>query len=95
MIIDPNNKDLKSKFSKIIKSELSENLIYNHSKEYTSLIKELGYKVQVNPREINLFYIENSKSERIIKMKNNFITNDKVKSWTEKEILKEIKSTRH
>ena len=90
LIIDPNNKDLKSKFSKIIKSELFENLIYNHSKEFTGLIKELGYKVQVNPREINLFYIERGKRERILKMKNNFVTNDKVKSWTEKEILKEI-----
>ena len=35
LIIDPNDKKLKSNFSKIIKSELLENLIYNHSKEYT------------------------------------------------------------
>ena len=92
LIIDSNNKELKSKFSKIIRSELLENLTYNNSKKYTSLIKELGYKVQVNnPREINLFYIENGIRERIIKKKNNFFTNDKVKSWTEKEILNELK----
>ena len=93
LIIDPNDKQLKSNFSKIIKSELLENLIYNHSKEYTSLIKELGYKVQVNPRDINLFYIENGKRVRIVKRKNDFITNDKVNSWTENEIIEEIKSS--
>ena len=93
LIIDPNDKKLKSNFSKIIKSELLENLIYNHSKEYTSLIKEFGYKVQVNPRDINLFYIENGKRVRIVKRKNGFITNDKVNSWTEKEIIEEIKSS--
>ena len=93
LIIDPNDKQLKSNFSKIIKSELLENLIYNHSKEYTSLIKEIGYKVQVNPRDINLFYIENRKRVRILKRKNDFITNDKVKSWSENEILEEIKSS--
>ena len=93
LIIDPNNKQLKCNFSKITKSELFENLIYNNSKKYTSLIKELGYKVQVNPREINLFYIENGKRVRIVKRKNDFITNDKVKTWTKKEMLKEIKSS--
>ena len=93
LIIDPNDKQLKSNFSKIIKSELLENLIYNHSKEYTSLIKELGYKVQVNPRNINLFYIENGNRVRIVKRKNDFITNDKVNSWTENEIIEEIKSS--
>ena len=93
LIIDPNNKHLKSNFSKITKSELIENLIYNNSKEYTSFIKELGYKVQVNPRDINLFYIENGKRVRIVKWKNGFITNDKVNSWTEKEIIEEIKSS--
>ena len=93
LIIDPNDKKLKSNFSKIIKSELLENLIYNHSKEYTSLIKELGYKVQVNPRDINLFYIGKGKRVRIVKRKNDFITNDKVNSWTENEIIEEIKSS--
>ncbi|MDC0551998.1 bacillithiol biosynthesis cysteine-adding enzyme BshC, partial [Flavobacteriaceae bacterium] len=73
-----------------IKSELINNLIYKNSKDSISFLKENNYKVQVNPREINLFYLSNNYRNRIISNNNGYSTDDMLYSWTESEIIDEV-----
>ena len=54
--IDANNRKLKSIFCEILKKELEYNIVDDNSKLSINNLKKSGYKIQANPRKINLFY---------------------------------------
>ncbi|MEI6864966.1 bacillithiol biosynthesis cysteine-adding enzyme BshC [Flavicella sp.] len=86
VIIDGDDLNLKKQFSPFVEKELLEQYAH-HSISKTNLFLENNYKVQVNPREINLFYIENEIRERIV-LENNIykVKNTSIK-FTKTEIL--------
>jgi len=63
VILDGDDIELKKLFIPTIKKEL---LQQTSHKKVTETIQNFNYDVQVNPREINLFYIEDNIRERII-----------------------------
>ena len=64
VILDADDTNLKHIFIPYIKEELENQTSF---KEVTSTIEKLKeYSIQVTPREINLFYIENNLRERIV-----------------------------
>jgi bacillithiol biosynthesis cysteine-adding enzyme BshC len=64
VILDADNAELKRVIIPYIKDELVKQTSF---KEVSATIEKLNeYAIQVNPREINLFYIENDLRERII-----------------------------
>lgn len=85
MIVDGDDAALKGLFAPIVKEELiagkSEDAVL---KTNESLEKE-GFKLQVHPRPINLFYIENGVRERIKRTETGFKAGEK--SWSEQELL--------
>jgi len=90
IVLDPNEKELKKIFSSTIINELTNKLIFDNSKDCIKSLKENNYKVQVNPREINLFYLSNNYRNRIVRTHNGYTTDDKLFSWTESEIINEV-----
>jgi bacillithiol biosynthesis cysteine-adding enzyme BshC len=85
VILDADNSDLKKAFIPYIKEELLSQTSY---KEVTKTIDELKeYNIQVNPREINLFYVEDNLRERIVLEKGIYKVNNTKIEYTEKEIL--------
>ena len=64
VIIDADNSELKRQFIPYIKEELLQNTSYKNVSNTIDQLKK--YPTQVNPREINLFYIENNLRERIL-----------------------------
>ena len=90
IILDPNEKELKKIFSSSIINELTNKLIFNNSKASIKTLKQNNYKVQVNPRKINLFYLSNNYRKRIIRTNNGYSTDDNLYSWTESEIIDEV-----
>ncbi len=84
VILDGDDVGLKKAFSPIIKDEL---LNQTSFKKVSETIHEFKYDIQVNPREINLFYIEDHLRERIIFENGNYIVNNTSISFTEAEIL--------
>ncbi|GAB1309682.1 bacillithiol biosynthesis cysteine-adding enzyme BshC [Urechidicola sp. KH5] len=65
VIVDGDDPALKRLFSPYVKQELEEGLAYKRvSETITSFSK--NYKVQVNPRAINLFYLTDTIRERIV-----------------------------
>lgn len=65
VILDADDQRLKNIFAPIMKDELLHKTSWKAvSNTITNLEKE--YKIQVNPREINLFYLTEDSRERII-----------------------------
>lgn len=86
IIIDGDDKRLKTQFSPIVRKELVEQFSFPVVvKTNDKLIKE-GAKIQVNPREINLFYIKDGVRTRIVK-ENELYSIDGIGEFTQGEIL--------
>lgn len=89
VIIDGDDVELKEQFSPIVKDELLKNTSFNFVSN-TSEKLGVNYSIQVNPREINLFYLKENLRERIVFENNNFKINNTNIVFSEEEILKEL-----
>lgn len=80
VVLDADERDLKREFIPYITRELREQVSYGKVNE---TINQLGktYKVQVNPREINLFYLADGIRERIILKDGMYTVNNTDISW--------------
>ncbi|CAL2077799.1 putative cysteine ligase BshC [Tenacibaculum dicentrarchi] len=89
VIIDADERELKRAFIPFIETELKNQTSY---KKVTETIKSLGenYKIQVNPREINLFYLTDKIRERIVFENDIYKVNNTNISWNLDELLKEV-----
>lgn len=89
VIIDANTRDLKKQLIPFIKDELLNRTAFNSVSETN---KELAksYRIQVNPREINLFYLKNNIRERLILEDGLYKVNNTDITFTRDEILKEV-----
>ncbi|MDO4881504.1 MAG: bacillithiol biosynthesis cysteine-adding enzyme BshC, partial [Capnocytophaga sp.] len=89
VIIDGNDTDLKRLFIPYFKKDLLENVAYNQVNTTISVIKGINhnYPAQVNPREINIFYLKNGIRERIVKSEKGFEIHNTDIHFTEKELL--------
>jgi bacillithiol biosynthesis cysteine-adding enzyme BshC len=90
VILDADNPDLKRSFIPYIKDELLHQTSFKTVTETIEKIKD--YFVQVNPREINLFYIEDDLRERIILEDGIYKVNHTKIEFTETEILALLES---
>ena len=89
VIIDGDDSKLKKQFVPFVEDELLKQTSFKSvSKTIKSLEKE--YKVQVNPREINLFYLTDAMRERIILEDGIFKVNNTNISWSQQEILNHL-----
>jgi len=89
VIVDGDDQALKRLFIPTIKKELLEEF---SAKEVGAQSEKLAkkYKIQVNPREINLFYLTDNSRERLIKENDSYRVNDTSISFSEQEILVEL-----
>ena len=92
VIIDADDKSLKHLFAPYVKNELLAHKSQNFVEQSNANLSSLDYRVQVNPREINLFYLKENIRERIIKKDASFNVNDTDIKWSESEILKELET---
>jgi bacillithiol biosynthesis cysteine-adding enzyme BshC len=90
VILDADDQKLKSIFIPYIKEELVSRTAY---KQVTKTIEDLkNYFVQVNPREINLFYLEDNLRERILFENGKYKVNNTKIEFSENEILTLLKN---
>nr|WP_315200487.1 bacillithiol biosynthesis cysteine-adding enzyme BshC [uncultured Flavobacterium sp.] len=90
VILDADDPDLKRSFIPYVKDELLQQTSFKAVTETIEKMKD--YFVQVNPREINLFYIENNLRERIILENGIYKVNHTKIEFTESEILSLLES---
>ena len=91
VIVDGDDKSLKNLFIPYIENELTKQTSF---KEVSKTNLELGkhYKIQVNPREINLFYLTNTVRERILLEDGIYKINSTDITWSKEDILNEVKN---
>lgn len=89
IIIDGDNKRLKAHFSPIMKREILEKPSFRLVTNTNEHLQKEGAKIQVNPREINVFYLSNGTRDRIVEEDNKYrLKADRLIS--EKEVMDEL-----
>ena len=85
VILDADNSELKQVFTPFIKEELIQQTSYKSVLETTEKLN--NYTIQVNPREINLFFLEDNLRERILLENGKYKVNNTKIEFSESEIL--------
>ncbi|RXR30629.1 bacillithiol biosynthesis cysteine-adding enzyme BshC [Flavobacterium piscinae] len=88
VIIDGDDTDLKKSFIPYIKNELLQQTAFTKVNETIPSLE--SYSIQVNPREINLFYIEDNLRERIVFENGSYAVLNTKMTFSEDEIVKEV-----
>jgi len=102
IVLIPDNAALKKRAEEIFKDDLLNETASGIVEQTAGELQAVGYKLQANPREINLFYLKDDSRDRIVKVKDKFITHDSFGrrrlaegaariTFDEKEILSELK----
>ena len=90
VIVDADDRELKSQFKDIMLDEVLNGRTVKLVNETSLQLQHEGFSAQVNPREINLFYVTESSRVRIERDDHGLMTVDQSKHWTEEEISTEI-----
>lgn len=87
--VDGDDVQLKQQFAPVVQKELLSNMAFSATKETIDNLSK-DYKIQVNPREINLFYMKENLRERIEKNGDKFEIVNTSLSFSEAEMLGEL-----
>ena len=92
VILDGNDPILKKLFKPFIEDELINQSSFKKVSNTNGALNALpsNYKIQVNPREINLFYLHKHIRERILETDGVFGVLDTDIRWTKEELLAEV-----
>lgn len=87
VVIEPDDRTLKQSFRHMIKDELQNHTAFSLVEGQSEKLTSLGYKPKINPREINLFYLDDGIRERIVHENGKFKILNSELSFSETEIL--------
>ncbi|MFK7750416.1 MAG: bacillithiol biosynthesis cysteine-adding enzyme BshC [Kordia sp.] len=92
VIVDGNDTELKRLFIPFVENELFQQTAHKKVLETANNLTKVNksYKIQVNPREINLFYINDGIRERIIENDGVFTVNNTSVRWNSEQIKQEV-----
>lgn len=92
VIVDGDEVKLKNLFIPFIKQDILENLSYTKTNETITSLESVSpvYNIQVNPREINHFYLKDGLRERLLEKEGFFYVNNTDIKFTKDEILMEL-----
>ena len=90
VIIAAGDSRLKKHFIPHVKNELFQKQSYENTTGSVEKLDSQGYNIQVSPREINLFYLNDEIRERIIEKDGRYFVHETEISWTKDEILNEL-----
>ena len=92
VIVDGDDVDLKKTLIPYMKKDIFEQTAFKKVSETIKDIEEISsdYPVQVNPREINYFYLKDGIRERIIESKEKYLVNETTISFTKAALVEEM-----
>lgn len=92
VILDARDKRLKQTFVPQLKEDIFNQSNFTLVNQSNAELEKLGYKTQVNPREINCFYLTDGKRERIVKTEKGFEVLNTSVVFSKEELEKEIEN---
>jgi len=90
VVLLPDNTELKRQMIPVFKDDLLNQTASDIVEKTAERLSNAGYKVQANPREINLFYLKDGIRERIEKVKGEWRIVNAKKKFSEPELLTEL-----
>ncbi|MCS7005310.1 MAG: bacillithiol biosynthesis cysteine-adding enzyme BshC [Cytophagales bacterium] len=92
VILDADDRRLKRYFVSIAAHDLFDHIPYKEVQCATEELEKLGYKIQMHPRTINLFYIKEGLRERIEKVENQYHVLHTEIFFSNEQIRKELEN---
>ena len=92
IIMDGDDRNLKSMYTDKVKDELLHQSSFKNIESTNGKLNEMGYHTQVEPRNINLFYIEDGLRERIVKTEHGFAVLNTSITFTEAEMMQVLEN---
>ncbi|MVN22119.1 bacillithiol biosynthesis cysteine-adding enzyme BshC [Mucilaginibacter arboris] len=92
VILDADDSRLKQEFAPIIEEDIINQNSFKNISATNKKLEELGIHIQVNPREINFFYLLNEVRERIVFEDNQYKVLNTETAFSEEELKAEIAS---
>jgi bacillithiol biosynthesis cysteine-adding enzyme BshC len=93
VIIDADNQRLKQQFAPIIEQDIIEQHSFKNISATNEKLHQLGVHIQVNPREINFFYMKGTLRERLVFEDDRYKVLNTDISFSETELRQEIKKS--
>jgi bacillithiol biosynthesis cysteine-adding enzyme BshC len=90
VIIDADDHRLKQQFALIMAQDITEQNSFKNITATNEQLHALGVHIQVNPREINFFYLKENLRERIVFEADTYKVLNSEISFTKEELLQEI-----
>lgn len=95
VILDADSQALKKLFRPQMRQELEKKTTYKEVEETNARLKEVDsrYKIQVNPRECNLFYLAEGQRERIVETENGYELAESKKAFGKEALQEELEQS--
>lgn len=90
VVLLPDNAELKRPMIPVFKDDLLHQTASGIVEQTTEKLDKAGFKVQANPREINLFYLKDNIRERIEKVNDDWRVVNSKQRFSEAELLHEL-----
>lgn len=90
--VDADEHELKQQFASIIEADIIQQNSFKHISTSNEALEAAGYKTQVNPREINFFYMTDGLRERIVEEAERYQVMHTDISFSEAELQQEIRN---
>lgn len=90
VVIDADDRELKKIFIPVMQQDIFSQVPFKYVTETNAKLEKQGYHPQVNPREINFFYLEKNLRSRIERNGEDFTVVDTTMKFSRKEIEKKI-----
>ena len=87
VVLLPDNSELKRQMIPIFKDDMLHQTASDIVERSAAKLSDAGYKVQANPREINLFYLKDDVRERLEKVNNEWRVVNGKERFSEQDIL--------
>ena len=87
IILDASHPELKAQFQRVINAELQQSASFVEVSRTSEQLAGAGYPLQITPREINLFYLDEAGRNRIISQNGHFKLADRSQSFEADEMF--------
>jgi bacillithiol biosynthesis cysteine-adding enzyme BshC len=93
IVLMPDNAALKKQAENIFEDDLVNETASVIVEETASKLQAAGYKLQANPREINLFFLKDGSRERIVMKNSEYRIQNTELKFTQEQLLKELRDS--
>lgn len=92
LVLDADDATLKRHFLPVMQDDALNHSAKELVGEASQRLDELGYRTQVHPRDINLFYLTDQQRERLVREKDGFAVNNTDQRFSEEELRQELEA---